>query len=169
VQDDVYQIPFLRYGEYLISVEDSAGASIAMAVTRLDDEVPVITCDVPMDIVILNDVSGSVSANEYSGSKQFFTDFLRLSNIGTASDQSRAAIVEWSFRSEQAVRIPMTGELADIEAYLDSNRAFAGGTAPHEALAFGEAYLRSIARPDVERVLVLCTDGSRGQVSSSDS
>ncbi|MEZ4906192.1 MAG: hypothetical protein R2771_00720 [Saprospiraceae bacterium] len=33
--------------------------------------------------------------------------------------------------------------------YINFTRAFFGGTSPHEAMTFGENYLKSVERPDV--------------------
>ncbi|MEZ4906193.1 MAG: hypothetical protein R2771_00725 [Saprospiraceae bacterium] len=43
-------------------------------------------CEEPLDIVILNDVSGSVDATEYKESKEFFVDFLNAANIEPGDD-----------------------------------------------------------------------------------
>lgn len=167
IADNFYTIPFLGYGEYLITVEDAAGASKIVEVSLLDEEVPVVECEAPLDIVILNDVSGSVDATEYKESKQFFVDFLKEANIGSGIDESRASIVEWSSSNEQKLKIPITGEISTLQSYTEESRAFNGGTSPHQAIEFGRDYLDANARPDVEKVLILSTDGSSGQISSS--
>ena len=165
--DPVLTIPLLAQGEYEITVSDNVGNQQTVAITLLDETVPVFPCTQPLDIVILNDVSGSVDAVEYDESKQFFVDFLNEVNIGTEPDESRAAIVEWSGTSQQSVQIPITGDMAALQDYVNYSKAFDGGTDPHAALSFGEDYLASVARPDVARVLVLSTDGSGGQISPS--
>ncbi|MGK0364524.1 MAG: hypothetical protein ACI85O_001581 [Saprospiraceae bacterium] len=128
---------------------------------------PVFPCPQALDIVILNDVSGSVDAIEYAESKQFFVDFLEEVNIGTGADESRAAIIEWSDADAQSIQIPITDNLTTLQTYINNSRTFGGNTAPHEAMTFGKNYLNTNARPDVEKVLILSTDGSSGQVSPS--
>jgi len=154
-------------GEYNLFITDAEGLTLGHTVTLLDETTPQYTCKTPMDIVILNDSSGSVDAEEYSESKQFFVDFINALNIGTLDTQSRAAIVEWSSSTEQQIRIPMTGNLADLQNYTVQSRAFSGGTNPNEALTFGHNYLDSLARPQAVKVLILSTDGTYGQVSGS--
>ncbi|MEM9545080.1 MAG: VWA domain-containing protein [Bacteroidota bacterium] len=167
VMDNIYTIPSLHYGEYSITVEDNVGASKTIEVTLLDDSVPVIECMAPLDIVILNDVSSSVDAIEYSESKHFFVDFLRAVNIGPGDEESRAAIVEWSSEKLQKLKIPITGNPSTLDSYLYDIRFFDGGTFPHEAMKFGESYLTTVGRNGVEKVLILSTDGGEGQISSS--
>lgn len=154
-------------GEYEITVTDDNGGQQTVSLTLLDETVPTFPCTQPLDIVILNDVSGSVDGIEYAESKQFFVNFLEAANIGTGADESRAAIIEWSDATAQSVQIPMTDDLATLQGYVNNNRAFSGGTVPHSAMIFGENYLASLARPNVARVLILSTDGSGGQVSPS--
>lgn len=154
-------------GEYDITVTDDNGGQQTVSLTLLDETVPIFPCTQPLDIVILNDVSGSVDGIEYMESKQFFVNFLEAANIGTGADDSRAAIIEWSNASSQSVQIPMTDDLSTLQGYVNNNRAFSGGTVPHSAMIFGENYLASVARPNVARVLILSTDGSSGQISPS--
>jgi uncharacterized repeat protein (TIGR01451 family) len=133
----------------------------------LDETVPVFPCEQPLDIVILNDVSGSVDAVEYAESKQFFVDFLNEANIGLGTEDSRAAIIEWSSSSLQSIKIPITGVIADLQDYVNMSRSFSGGTDPQSAMNYGRNYLDAVARPDEEKVLVLSTDAFPNQVSTS--
>jgi len=165
--EPLFTIPTLSPGEYAITVSDAIGNQRIISITLLDETLPVFSCTQPLDIVILNDVSGSVDAVEYKESKQFFVDFLNAVNIGTAPDESRAAIIEWSSTEQQVLRIPMTGDLSVLQNYINFNRSFGGGTNPLAALSFGENYLAGVARPNVARVLILSTDGIRGQISPS--
>jgi uncharacterized repeat protein (TIGR01451 family) len=165
--DNTYTIPSLSYGEYTIIIEDNVGASKIVEVTVLDENVPVITCKKPLDIVILNDVSASVDAIEYFESKRFFVDFIKEVNIGYGEEESRAAIIEWSSANFQRLKIPFTGTSSNLESYLSGIRAFNGGTSPHEAMKFGASYLDTIGRNGVEKVMILSTDGTEGQISSS--
>jgi uncharacterized repeat protein (TIGR01451 family) len=167
IVENFYTIPNLGYGEYIITIEDNAEASKVVTVSLLDEEVQVIPCEEPLDIVILNDVSGSVDATEYMESKQFFVEFLSAVNIGLGVNESRSAMIEWSSSDEQQIKIPFTGDLTTLTSYTNATRSFFGGTSPHEAMSFGENYLKTNARPDAEKVLIISTDGSSGQISSS--
>lgn len=164
---DTITIPFLSYGEYFITIKDVNGIEKQVTLTLLDDVVPTVPCAEPLDIIILNDVSGSVDSTEYNESKDFFLDFLAAINIGLGSEDSRAAIVEWSNDDQQELKIPITGDINILNNYANAQRSYSEGTAIHEAMDFGEEYLESVARPDVERVLILATDGEAGQVPPS--
>jgi len=165
--DPNIEIPFLTQGEYSIIVQDDLGFQQEVAVMLLDETYPVFECEQPLDIVILNDVSGSVDAIEYEESKEFFIQLLRELNLGNSEDESRASIIEWSNQDQQKLIIPFTGEIATLEEYLNYSRSFTGGTSPHEALEFGYDYLSNNSRPVVEKVLILSTDGTLGQISPS--
>ncbi|HNI43652.1 MAG TPA: FG-GAP-like repeat-containing protein, partial [Chitinophagales bacterium] len=165
--DSVFVIGNLFAGTYNVTITDAEGRTVGHIITLLDETTPSSTCNGPLDIVILNDSSGSVDATEYEESKQFFVDFMNALNIGTADTQSRAAIVEWSSSGQQQIRIPMTGDEASLQTYTSYSRAFSDGTNPNDALSFGHDYLAGIARPQAIKVLVLSTDGSSGQVSGS--
>ncbi len=167
ITDDNYTINSLAQGEYFITVSDDVGNQQSIAVSLLDETVPVFSCTEPLDIVILNDVSASVDATEYKESKQFFVDFLNAVNIGTNADDSRAAIIEWSDGGSQKIQIPITGDIATLQDYPSYTRAFEGGTSPHQAMNFGKNYLDSVGRADVEKVIILSTDGEPNQIPLS--
>lgn len=158
-------IPDLSQGAYEVTIVDSAGEQHTIIINVLDETVPVFPCDAPLDIVILNDVSSSVDAQEYSESRTFFIDFLSATNLGTEADESRAAILEWSGEREQSIQIPITGDLSEIQQYSTASRSFSGETDPSGALTYGRDYLASVARPAADRVLVLATDANNWQIS----
>ncbi len=160
-----FTIPDLTQGTYSITVTDDIGNQQSVSVTLLDEISPIFPCEEPLDIVILNDVSGSVDAVEYNESQQFFVDFLNEVNIGPNPEDSRAAIVEWSTSS--TLKIPMTTDITVLNGYLNMTRSFSGGTSPNQAMTYGGDYLESVARPDVGKVLILSTDGSPSQISPS--
>ncbi len=160
-----YTIGGLRYGEYTIVIEDDEGSMVTIEVTLLDDEVQVIDCEEPLDIVILNDVSTSVDALEYRQSQKFFVDFLKFLNIGTGDNDSRAAIIEWAY--SQDIKIPITGDISELESYTNLTRSFEGATAAHDAMQYAQLYLDEKARPNATKVLILSTDATSGQISSS--
>ena len=160
-------IPDLSQGSYEVTVVDKVGEQHTISITVLDETVPVFPCNGPLDIVILNDVSSSVDAQEYSESRTFFLDFLSATNIGTGPDDSRAAILEWSAEREQKVQIPITGDLSEIQQYSAASRSFSGETDPIAALLYGKNYLASVARPGADRVLVFATDANNWQISSA--
>ncbi len=165
--DQTFNINNIVHGTYDIIISDSTNTDLSVSITLLDETVPVFLCEEPLDIVILNDVSGSVDAVEYKESKIFFVNFLNEVNIGLEDDKSRASIIEWSSKSDQKVIIPMTGDYSDINKYLTADRAFSGNTYPHDAMSYGYNYLENVGREDVEKVLVLSTDGTVGQISAS--
>ena len=149
----------LGAGEYSIQLTDADGQSKIVDITLLDDMVPVFPCSEPLDIVILNDVSGSVDAIEYDESKIFFVDFLKAANIGQSEMESQACVIEWSSSDMQSLIVPLTGNINELESYQDATRAFSAGTAPHPAMQFGYDYVKTNGRSDVEKVLILSTDG----------
>ncbi|MFK7904705.1 MAG: FG-GAP-like repeat-containing protein, partial [Chitinophagales bacterium] len=162
-----YIIDNLSSGDYNVLVKDKDGNNSQYTITLLDETVSSNTCNNPLDVVILNDVSGSVDAIEYAESKQFFIDFASALNIGTGESESRAAIIEWADTDERKTRIPLTGILSDIKNYTSYNRLYDGGTNPLSALKYGRSYLAANARSDATKILVLSTDAKPDQVSGS--
>ena len=147
--DNEFTIFGLGPGEYSIQLTDANGQGKFADLTLLDDEVPFFPCTAPLDIVILNDVSGSVDAIEYSESQTFFVDFLRSANIGQGDDESQASIIEWSNNREQRVMIPITGDISELESYAGMSRAFSSGTVIHPAMEFGVDYIETNGREEV--------------------
>jgi gliding motility-associated-like protein/uncharacterized repeat protein (TIGR01451 family) len=162
-----YTISNITAGNYVIAVSENLGATATINVTVLDEDQPVSTCNQPLDVIILNDVSGSVDGIEYLESKQFFVDLINALNIGTTINDSRVAIIEWSSTGEQNIVQPITGNLAQLQGYVNASRTYSGGTNPQDALTFGKNYLDGVLRNNISGVLVLSTDANDGQVSGS--
>jgi uncharacterized repeat protein (TIGR01451 family) len=165
VDSNSYLIPYLLAGNYNITITDGAAHQVEHTVTLLDETTPGNTCLAPLDVVILNDVSGSVDEVEYAESKQFYVDFINALNVGMGESDSRVAIVEWSDAAQTV--IPITGNLATLQNYIGNSRVFSGGTYPNAALSYGYDYLELTQRAGVPKVLVLSTDAYSGQVSGS--
>jgi uncharacterized repeat protein (TIGR01451 family) len=165
VDSNSYLIPNLLAGNYTITVTDGVGNEVTHTVTLLDETTPGNTCLAPLDIVILNDVSGSVDGVEYEESKQFYVNFINALNVGMGAEDTRVGIVEWS--DEAQTVIPITGNLSALQNYAVNNRTFEDGTYPNGALTYGYNYLNTEQRAGVPKVLVLSTDASSDQVSGS--
>jgi uncharacterized repeat protein (TIGR01451 family) len=160
IEDNFFTIFGLGPGEYTLQLTDANGQSKLVDITLLDEMIPSFPCSEALDIIILNDVSGSVDSTEYSESQTFFVDFLRAANIGQGSDESQATIVEWSNSNQQSIRVPLTGQMQEIESYEGMTRAYDMGTFPHQAMEFGREYIENNGRAEVEKVFILSTDGS---------
>lgn len=164
--DSTYTISNLFAGTYNILITDATNRLIQYTVSLLDETTPPNTCSSPLDIVIMNDSSGSVDAIEYEESKQFFVDLVNALNIGMADSQSRVSVIEWSNDTTE-VRIPITGDLSTLQNYVTYNRLFEGGTNPNAALTYGKSYLSDVLRPFATPILILSTDALSSQISSS--
>jgi len=164
--DSTYTLTNLFAGTYDISITDATNSLIQYTVSLLDETTPPNTCSSPLDIVILNDASGSVDVIEYEEAKLFFVDLINALNIGMADSQSRVAVIEWSHDTTE-VRIPMTGNLSELQDYVSYNRLFEGGTNPNAALTYGKDYLSGVLRPFATPILILSTDAFSYQISSS--
>jgi uncharacterized repeat protein (TIGR01451 family) len=165
VDSNSYLIPNLLAGNYTITVTDGVGNEVTHTVTLLDETTPGNTCLAPLDVVILNDVSGSVDGVEYEESKQFYVNFINALNVGIGAEDTRVGIVEWSDAAQTV--IPITGNLSALQNYVGNNRIFSGGTNPNNGLTYGYNYLNIEQRAGVPKVLVLSTDADESQVSGS--
>ena len=137
-----FSINNIPTGIYTITVTESGNSISTYTVTLLDETIPQSTCENPLDVVILNDASGSVDIIEHVESKQFFVDFINALNVGPNVDDAKISLIEWSSISTQEVRIPMTGNLSQLQNYVNLSRNFGGGTHPHNAMRFGKDYFR---------------------------
>jgi uncharacterized repeat protein (TIGR01451 family) len=160
ITDNSYTVFNLSPGEYIVQLTDADAQSKIANITLLDEVIPSFPCSEPLDIVILNDVSGSVNEIEYDESKTFFVDFLASANIGEGAMESQATIIEWASNAEQSVMVPLTGNMQALENYENATRAFSGGTFPHPAMQFAADYIETNGRSDVEKVFILSTDGT---------
>ncbi len=167
IENQFVTIPNLNTGTYSITLVDNNGLRRELSVAILDDTVPVFECNKPFDIVILNDVSGSVDAIEYKQSQEFFIEMINVLNVGMDDLNSNVAIAEWSSIEFQEIKIELTGDTLMLQNYSNLNRSFYGNTSPNEALAFGKKYLEENSRPNVPKVIILSTDAKGGQVSQS--
>ena len=165
VDSNSYLIANLVAGDYTITVTDNEAHQVIHTVTLLNETTPANTCLAPLDVVILNDASGSVDGVEYEESKQFFVDFINALNVGTGENDTRVGIVEWS--DDAQIVIPITGNLSTLQNYIGNSRAFDGGTYPNGALTYGYNYLETEQRTGVPKVLILSTDAAQSQVSGS--
>ncbi len=157
ITSDTISIFNREAGEYSVLITDALGKTIILSLTLLDDVVPIIPCTQALDIVILNDVSGSVDDIEYQESKEFYVNFMNEINLGFGPEDSRVSIVEWS----TSVRLitPITGDISELVQYADQPRTFSGGNNEIQAMNFAEGYLSSVARLDAVKVIVFSTDG----------
>ncbi len=154
-------------GVYNIVINDANGNGVNVPITLLDEDVPLVECVEPLDIVILNDVSQSVTSREYEESQIFFIDLILHTNIGFGPEESRASIVEWSNQDQQEVKIPFTGDSLLIKTYLEETRSFTASTSIGAALLFAKNHLNANGRPGAKKVIILSTDATSVSPNSS--
>ena len=157
-----YLIENLSVGTYQISIRDANNQVKVLNVTLQDDEITTLGCTEPMDIIILNLVSSAISSQEYGNSKPYFHQFFENLNLGNGADESRVAVAEWAGRTEQDIKIPITGSLNELSEYQNMSRSYTGGTDILYALRFGYEYLRDNARPNAVQVIIFTYDGCPG-------
>lgn len=129
---------------------------------------------VDLELVLLVDVSGSISATEYNLQKQGYVQAFQNAGIHTAIDQGalgRIAVtyVEWSGSSEQSIRVnwSLIDTAADAlnfaSAINSSTRAFSGQTGVAAALNFASPLFNTNAYTAVRQVIDISGDGSDNQ------
>ncbi len=157
-----YTIPDLPTGEYVVEVRDANNELISVQINLPDDELPLLGCEEPMDIIILNLVSNAIDGEEYGQSKDYFISFLQSLNLGFTNDDSQAAIVEWSSKNEQDVKVELTGSFAQLLDYENLPRSYSNGTDIIDALLFARTYLLDNGRPDATKTIIFTFDGCPG-------
>jgi len=156
------QFDNLPSGNYILIVQDSDGVTRSIELKIVDETLLAEECSDPMDIIVLNLVSSSISADEYAKSKPYFQTFFESLNLGSSANDSQIAVAEWAGKNEQNLRIPITGDLSQISLYQDQSRSFTGGTDPLFALKFGYEYLLANGRPNAQKVIIFTFDGCPG-------
>ena len=103
---------------------------------------------VGLELVLLVDVSGSVSATEYNLQKQGYIDAfhsvaVQNAILGSVGGTIAVTYVEWSGNNQQSQQVAWTqiDSAADADAFADAifatSRAFSGNTAVQDAILFG--------------------------------
>ena len=159
VATDNFLVENVIAGDYTINITDANSNEVSIQMTVLDDTIAAVECEAPMDIVVLNLVSGAINADEYKKSKLFFHEFFESINLGENSTDSRASIIEWSGNNQQETKIPLTGSIAELSNYASQERCYSDNTNILEALEYGSDYLRQNARVDAEKVIIFTFDG----------
>lgn len=111
------------------------------------------TEDVPLDIVLLLDVSGSMEAHV-----QRIAQASRQA-LNVLGEQDRMAVM--TFDTRTVVKLPLKGSHREITAALDrimQSEHFAGGTRITSAMLDAARYLERQARPEARRAVVILTD-----------
>ena len=130
-----------------------------------------------LDVHIANDVSGSVDAREFNQAKSFVAQLAASfgNTFGTANDQSRISISNWSAGTGrfEEYDFPIAGEnyttnLADIFSYATSSRPFSGLTDVYTALLRANDWVEQnpVSGRTAPKVIVLLTDTSCFQASN---
>jgi hypothetical protein len=103
---------------------------------------------VGLELVLLVDVSGSVSATEYNLQKQGYVDAfhsgaVQSAILGSVGGAIAVTYVEWSGNNQQLQQVGWTliDSASDADGFADSinatTRAFSGNTAVQDAILFG--------------------------------
>src|SRR4030095_10477975 len=103
---------------------------------------------VGLELVLLIDVSGSVSAGEYNLQKQGYVDAFKRAAVqnailGSGGGAIAVTYVEWSGNTQQSIEVGWTliNSVATADAFGDAigaaTRNFSGNTAIQAAMSFG--------------------------------
>jgi uncharacterized repeat protein (TIGR01451 family) len=164
--DDLNNLSFmitdLSAGEYTVFLEDTNGITRSIEVTILNDNLSLEECNRPMDIIILNLVSNSISAEEYSQSKEYFQAFIENLELESGSTQTNLAIAEWSGRDQQDIKIALSGNIETLEEYKYQSRSFTNNADPIYGIRYGYEYLQNNGRPNAQKVIIFTFDGCPG-------
>ncbi|WP_118976607.1 T9SS type A sorting domain-containing protein [Taibaiella koreensis] len=126
-----------------------------------------------LDIMILNDQSGSVDASENMQARDFILKLAQAHSLGNANTENRIVLSEFTEAYYQysfpAAGLNYTTSLADIIAYKNAPRSFTGGTNVNYALLRGFQDINETLVPtrQTRKLLLVLTDASPGQASAS--
>lgn len=115
------------------------------------------------DVVVLVDVSGSISGNEYQVKEALLASVDILDGF---SDNIRLSVITFSDNTEMVA--PLT---SDSDAYSLSAKKLEivsqNGTDMTEAVIRATSYLMNVGRPGARKVIVLVSDGQPNSVDSA--
>lgn len=126
-----------------------------------------------LDIMVVNDQSGSVDATENAQSRDFIMKLGQAHALGNANTQNRIAISEFDQfyypYSFPAAGLNYTTSVADIVAYKNASRNYYGLTNVSNALMHGYQDMNQtpVSGRNVRKVLLIMTDASTAQASAS--
>lgn len=154
--EDVILISNLTYGDYSAKITDNSGKTHNLEFTIKDETDDQIICERELDLIILNDVSGSINSSQYNDSKDFYVSL--IIDLLEVTNSSKVAIAEWSSVHEQEIAIPLTNDLNIINSYKQNSRLFEDSTDLISAIHFAETYLNEFGRENSQKMIVYSTD-----------
>lgn len=126
-----------------------------------------------LDIMVVNDQSGSVDATENAQSRDFILKLAQAHALGNANMENRIAISEFDESYFQysfpAAGMNYTTNMADIIKYKNAVRTVNGGTDVSNALLNGYQDISQtpVTGRNVRKVLLIMTDASPSQATAS--
>lgn len=126
-----------------------------------------------LDIMVVNDQSGSVDATENIQARDFIVKLAQAHALGNANTQNRIAVSEFDQfyypYNFPAAGLNYTTSMADILAYKNAQRNYYGLTNVANALQHGYQDINQtpVAGRNVRKVLLIMTDASTSQASAS--
>ena len=121
----------------------------ALAISACFSARPLAAVPVGLELLLLADVSGSISTAEYNLQKNGYVAAFQqpsiVNKIGTIPNGIAVAYAEWSAANQQSYRVnwSVLTDAASIQTFTDSlaasTRAFSGGTEVDNAITWGAA------------------------------
>lgn len=125
-----------------------------------------------LDIMVVNDQSGSVDATENVQARDFILQLAQSHALGNANTQNRIAVSEFDQFYYQysfpTAGLNYTTSMADIVAYKNAARNYYGGTNVTNAIQHGyqDMSITPVAGRTARQVLLIITDASANQAST---
>mmetsp|Transcript_35950 Transcript_35950/g.86566 ORF Transcript_35950/g.86566 Transcript_35950/m.86566 type:complete len:751 (+) Transcript_35950:52-2304(+) len=113
-----------------------------------------VTCDVPLDVALVLDSSGSVTEAGFGKMKAYVTELAKALNV--APKKTQLGVIAFGARAEVATGL--SGDVAAITKAVGQMQWLKGATTLPVGLALAEEVLQA-GRPGVPSVAVLVTDG----------
>jgi hypothetical protein len=132
---------------------------------------------VGLELVLLIDVSGSVSAGEYNLQKQGYVDAFKSAAVqnailGSVGGAIAVTYVEWSGNTQQSIEVGWTliNSVATADAFGDAigaaTRNFSGNTAIQAAMSFGGGLFANNGFEGARLVMDVSGDGADNNTTS---
>lgn len=125
-------------------------------VTSTTQITPTMTCTNKLDIMLVLDGSGSISANDFRQVRDFSSRLAESFTIG--DNATRIGIVQFSDNAQ--LELPLSGDIAQVQAAIQQVQQIDGGTEIGAGITLAQSEIEANGRADATPILILLTDGS---------
>ncbi|NJL53992.1 VWA domain-containing protein [bacterium] len=124
-------------------------------VTSTTQITPTMTCTNKLDIMLVLDGSGSISANDFRQVRDFSSRLAESFTIG--DNATRIGIVQFSDNAQ--LELPLSVDIAQVQSAIQQVQQIGNGTEIGAGITLAQSEIEANGRADATPILILLTDG----------